>query len=112
MMGQLGLPAGFIIASALYLLLYATLSQPDFLAWGWRYPFFCAFAINVVALFARLRLVVAPEYEQLLTERELVPSPFGELRVQSANVATVSGATYTSDGFRRSLQSAIAKANL
>ena len=31
----------------------------------------CAFAINVVALFARLRLVVTPEYEQLLETREL-----------------------------------------
>jgi MFS family permease len=92
MMGQLGAPAGFIIASALYLLLYGTLSQPDFLAWGWRYPFFCAFAINVVALFARLRLVVAPEYEQLLAERELEPSPFGELLRSSQRVNVVLGA--------------------
>ena len=63
MMGQLGAPIGFIIASALYLLLYGTLSREDFLDWGWRYPFFCAFAINVVALFARLRLVVTHEYD-------------------------------------------------
>jgi MFS family permease len=87
MMGQLGAPAGFIVASALYLLLYATLSQPDFLSWGWRYPFFCAFAINVVALFARLRLVVTDEYAQLLAERELEPSTTRELlRSQSVNV--------------------------
>ncbi len=32
------------------------LSAEDFLDWGWRYPFFVAFAINVVALFARLRI--------------------------------------------------------
>ncbi len=92
MLGQLGAPAGFIIASALYLLLYATLSQADFLEWGWRYPFFCAFAINVVALFARLRLVVAPEYEQLLIQRELEPSPFGELLRSSQRVNVVLGA--------------------
>lgn len=87
MMGQLGAPIGFMIASGLYLLLYATLSPPDFLEWGWRYPFFCAFAINVVALFARLRLVVTHEFEELLTERELDPSPTGELlRSQGYNV--------------------------
>ncbi|MDB5856743.1 MAG: putative transporter, MFS-type [Ramlibacter sp.] len=87
MLGQLGAPIGFMIASALYLLLYATLSREDFLDWGWRYPFFCAFAINVVALFARLRLVVTHEYEELLTERELDPSPAGELlRSQGINV--------------------------
>ena len=87
MLGQLGAPIGFIIASALYLLLYGTLSREDFLDWGWRYPFFCAFAINVVALFARLRLVVTHEYDALLTERELEPSPPGELlRSQGVNV--------------------------
>ena len=87
MLGQLGAPAGFIIASALYLLLYGTLSREDFLDWGWRYPFFCAFAINVVALFARLRLVVTQEYDELLTQRELEPSPAGELLLsQGVNV--------------------------
>ena len=87
MMGQLGAPVGFMLASGLYLLLYATLSQEDFLSWGWRYPFFCAFAINVVALFARLRLVVTHEYDQLLTEKELEPTTTGEvLMSQGYNV--------------------------
>lgn len=87
MMGQLGAPIGFIIASGLYLLLYAALSLPDFLAWGWRYAFFVAFAINVVALFARLRLVVTNEYAELLAARELEPSPIGELlRTQGVNI--------------------------
>ena len=55
--------------------------------WGWRYPFFVAFAINVVALFARLRLVVTHEYDMLLDERELEPTgSFELLREQGANV--------------------------
>ena len=87
MMGQLGAPVGFMLASGLYLLLYASLSLDDFLIWGWRYPFFCAFAINVVALFARLRLVVTNEYDQLLTERELEPTTSRDvLRSQGYNV--------------------------
>ena len=87
MMGQLGAPLGFMIASGLYLLLVATLSQEDFLDWGWRYPFFCAFAINVVALFARLRLVVTNEFDQLLAEKELEPTPITELlKSQGYNV--------------------------
>ncbi|MFN3799881.1 MAG: MFS transporter, partial [Sphingobium yanoikuyae] len=51
-----------------------TLSEADFLDWGWRYPFFVAFAINVVALFARLRIVVTHEFERLFEQRDLVPS--------------------------------------
>ncbi len=79
MMGQLGAPIGFMLATALYLLLNAALEPDDFLTWGWRYPFFCAFAINVVALFARLRLVVTHEYDRLLGERELEPTTGREL---------------------------------
>jgi MFS family permease len=79
MLGQLGAPVGFVLASALFAYLYASLSQDDFLSWGWRYPFFVAFAINVVALFARLRLVVTHEYERLLDQQELEPVPTREL---------------------------------
>jgi MFS family permease len=87
MMGQLGAPLGFALASALYLLLHASLTAEDFLSWGWRYPFFVAFAINVVALFARLRLVVTHEYDRLLNERELEPTTGRELlKSQGYNV--------------------------
>ncbi|MNX38963.1 Inner membrane metabolite transport protein YhjE [compost metagenome] len=79
MMGQLGAPVGFMVASALFLYLHVTLTQADFLEWGWRYPFFVAFAINVVALFARLRLVVTEEYTQLLEEGELEPISISEI---------------------------------
>jgi MFS family permease len=79
MLGQLGAPAGFIVAAALFAYLSAHLSQEDFLGWGWRYPFFAAFAINVVALFARLRLVLTHEYERELDEHELEPTPVVEL---------------------------------
>jgi MFS family permease len=61
MLGQLGAPLGFFVASALFAYLYANLALKDFLDWGWRYTFYVAFAINVVALFARLRLVATEE---------------------------------------------------
>lgn len=51
MIGQLGAPLGFILAASLFAYLYSSLSVAEFLDWGWRYPFFVAFAINVVALF-------------------------------------------------------------
>ncbi|TCV00724.1 MFS transporter [Paracandidimonas soli] len=87
MMGQLGAPIGFLVASALFLYLHSTLTREEFLGWGWRYPFFVAMAINVVALFARLRLVMTEEYTQLLEERELEPIATSEmLRGQGYNL--------------------------
>ncbi|MFT0548844.1 MFS transporter [Allopusillimonas ginsengisoli] len=73
MLGQLAAPLGFLVAGALFLYLYSRLSTADFLSWGWRFPFYVAFAVNVVGLFARLRLVLASEYTHLLEERELKP---------------------------------------
>ncbi|MAY35198.1 MAG: MFS transporter [Spongiibacteraceae bacterium] len=73
MFGQLGAPIGFLLANALFLYLILNVSAEDFLAWAWRYPFFVAFAINVVALFARLRLVLTEEYTLALEESALEP---------------------------------------
>ena len=79
MLGQLGAPLGFIVAAGLFSYLLFGLSADDFYDWGWRYPFYCAFAINVVALFARLRLVATEEYSRLLEERELEPTNVVEM---------------------------------
>ncbi|MDB5955149.1 MFS transporter [Ramlibacter sp.] len=87
MLGQLGAPLGFFVACGVFTYLWSQLSMPDFLVWGWRFPFFAAFAINVVALFARLRLVVTHEYERGLQEAELEPCDVRELfSKQGSNV--------------------------
>jgi MFS family permease len=87
MLGQLGAPVGFMIAAGVFWYLLSDISSADFLSFGWRYPFYVAFAINVVALFARLRLISTDEYTHLLEERELQPTPFGEMsRSQGRNV--------------------------
>jgi len=87
MLGQLGAPVGFVLASSLFAYLYYSLPEQDFLGFGWRYTFFVAFAINVVALFARLRLVATDEYRHMLEERELAPVSVTELtRTQGHNI--------------------------
>jgi len=78
MIPQLGAPLGLIVASLLFAFFIALLPAADFLDWGWRYPFFVAFAINVVALFARLRIVVTPTYGDLYERRELQAAPVTE----------------------------------
>jgi MFS family permease len=75
MIPQLGAPLGLLVATALFAYFLSILSTEDFLSWGWRYPFFVVLAINVVALFARLRLVATPDFQRLFESRELQPSP-------------------------------------
>ena len=87
MIPQLGAPIGLFVASALFVYLITTLPDADFIRWGWRYPFFVAFAINVVALFARLRIVVTPEYTEQFESLTLQPTPIGEtIRAEGVNI--------------------------
>ncbi|MBN9247325.1 MAG: MFS transporter, partial [Hyphomicrobium sp.] len=87
MIPQLGAPLGLIVAAALFAYFASNLSSEDFLDWGWRYPFFVAFAINVVALFARLRMVVTPEFTEHFEKKELEPKPIGEtIRAEGAHI--------------------------
>lgn len=78
MVPQLGAALGMIVASGIFVFLVTRLSAHDFLDFGWRYPFFVAFAINVVALFARLRIVATPEYEKQFANLELTPATVTE----------------------------------
>lgn len=83
MVPQLGAPIGFAIASGLFAFSVGNMTSGDFLDWGWRYPLFVALAINVVALFARLRIVATPAFEQALARHELEPQPVRKtLRLQ------------------------------
>ena len=87
MLGQLGAPVGFLLAAGLFAYLLFNISTEDFIAWGWRYPFYVAFAINVVAMFARLRLISTKEYTHLLDERELEPTRVSDMsHTQGRNV--------------------------
>lgn len=74
MLPQLGAMLGLVVASALFAFLLHNLSAEDFTDWGWRYPFIVAFAINVVALFARLRTIMTPEYKDLFEKQSLSPT--------------------------------------
>jgi MFS family permease len=88
MLPQLADPIGFILAAGLFAYIWAALTPQEFIEWGWRYPFFAAFAINIVSLFASLRMVVAPRYAEQLKERDLEPASMRQLmREQGHNVA-------------------------
>ncbi len=77
MVPQLGGPIGFCVAAALFYVLTDFLTSDELFTYGWRFAFFAVMAVNVVALFARLRLLTTDfgaEDETLLQS-----APMGEL---------------------------------
>ncbi|MEM9371359.1 MAG: MFS transporter [Pseudomonadota bacterium] len=59
MVPQLGGPIGFCVAASLFYVLTGFLTDEEFIKFGWRFAFFGVMAVNVVSLFARLRLLTA-----------------------------------------------------
>ncbi|MEM1160574.1 MAG: MFS transporter [Pseudomonadota bacterium] len=59
MVPQLGGPIGFCVAASLFYVLTGFLTDDEFINYGWRFAFFGVMAVNVVSLFARLRLLTA-----------------------------------------------------
>ncbi|MEM7317890.1 MAG: MFS transporter, partial [Pseudomonadota bacterium] len=59
MVPQLGGPIGFVVAASIFFVLHGFLTPDEFLKWGWRFAFFAVMAVNVVSLYARVRLVNA-----------------------------------------------------
>lgn len=62
MFPQLGAPVGFIAANGLFLVLSLTLSESDFVRWGWRIPFLLSSVLVGLGLWIRFRLAETPSF--------------------------------------------------
>ncbi|WP_082449715.1 MFS transporter [Sphingomonas sp. Leaf67] len=79
MVPQLGAPVGFIAANGLFLLLGLTLSEADFLAWGWRLPFLFSVALVGLGLWVRVKLTETAAFAQALAHEAPPSVPIAEL---------------------------------
>lgn len=74
MFPQLGAPIGFILAGGSFLILGWTLSDDDFMSWGWRIPFLASAVLVIVGLYIRLKLHETPAFKKVLAKApEKVP---------------------------------------
>src|SRR5919107_597319 len=60
---QMGIPAGVILSSLIFLVLTASLSNEQFLAWGWRIPFLLSIVLVGVGLYIRLNILESPAFK-------------------------------------------------
>ncbi len=79
MVPQLGAPVGFIAANGLFLLLGLTLSEADFLAWGWRLPFLFSVALVGLGLWVRVKLTETAAFAKALAHEAPPSVPIAEL---------------------------------
>jgi MFS family permease len=62
---RLFVPAGLFLSTVVFGLASTSMSEDQFLAWGWRLPFLLSLALIAVGLFIRLRILESPAFRRL-----------------------------------------------
>ena len=76
---QMGVPAGLLLSTGVFALFSGTLSDSEFLAWGWRVPFLLSTLLIGVGLFIRLRLLETPVFTRLQETSTTAAAPLIEV---------------------------------
>src|SRR6185437_16451558 len=72
MFPQLGAPLGFFCSGSVFLLLSSSMSNEQFLRFGWRIPFIASSLLVFVGLYVRLKISETPVFQQALDKDERV----------------------------------------
>lgn len=62
---QAGAPVGVILANLAFLGVSASLSEADFMDWGWRLPFIASFVLILISMYVQLKLEDTPAFKAL-----------------------------------------------
>jgi MFS family permease len=75
---QWGGPGGLLLANAA-VLIFSWLSGDQFLAWGWRVPFWLSIVMVVVGIYVRLGILETPVFRRVLEEGQVARAPVIEV---------------------------------
>jgi len=70
---QAGVPAGNLLAAGVLALMAATLSDEDFMAWGWRIPFLLSVLLVAIGWWIRNRVSESRTFSDALAKAEAPP---------------------------------------
>lgn len=76
MFPQLGAPIGLLLSGGTFLILTDTMSNEDFMDYGWRIPFIASSLLVVVGFYIRLKITETPAFENSKVEQQEVKVPF------------------------------------
>ena len=76
---QIGLAIGLCLASGLVGLMSKSLTDAQFLAWGWRVGFIASFLLVVVGVYIRLSITETPDFERVKADGAEARIPFVDM---------------------------------
>lgn len=95
---QAGVPAGLLLANAVFTLV-SLLPEQSFLSWGWRIPFLLGVLLLGVGMFIRLQIVESPLFTKVRDRKQQAAVPFFEvIRRHPRNILLAMGARFADNG--------------
>jgi len=92
---QIGLAIGLCLASGVVAILSYTLTDAQFLAWGWRVAFILSAALVFIGMWIRLNVMETPEFQAVKEKNAETQIPFFDLlKRYPGNVLKGMGARY------------------
>ncbi|WP_163408376.1 MFS transporter [Flavobacterium ajazii] len=76
MFPQLGAPIGLLLSGGTFLLLTDSMSNEDFMNYGWRIPFIASSFLVIVGFYIRTKISETPSFENSKNAHEEVKIPF------------------------------------
>ncbi len=88
---QMGSPIGFFFANGVFMVIGLTLSEAQFIDWGWRIPFVFSSILVVLGLWVRLNIAETPAFRKAMEKEPPHAVPLAQVLTQHWG-ATVAGA--------------------
>ncbi len=89
---QMGVPAGLLLSTLMFLLVQNATTEDQFMAWGWRIPFLVSIVLVAVGLFVRLAVLESPAFKEVKESKTEADVPLVELaKAHKRDVLTAMG---------------------
>ena len=89
MFPQLGAPIGFLFSSSTFFILSKTMSESDFIGYGWRIPFIASAILVWVGLYVRLKISETPEFMKIINNDKRSKVPVADVFVKHTAAITL-----------------------
>jgi MFS family permease len=97
---QAGVPVGLLLANLVFGTMSRSLTDSEFMRWGWRVPFLMGGLLLGVGMFIRLRIVESPLFEQAKASSPESKLPvLDAIRQHPRNVLLAMGARFAENAF-------------
>ena len=89
---QVGVLAGLLLGTGAYALLSATLTDEQFLEWGWRVPFLASVLLIAIGMWIRLAVAESPVFQKTLDAKPVAKMPvLDALKTYPKEIALAAG---------------------